>query len=60
MHAGTHKPFANLREFYGYYLGEHSNRIIAPSAAEPSVRFPHVSGHVDGPHRVLSARGVAA
>jgi hypothetical protein len=27
MHARTHKPFANLGEFYGYYLGEHNNRI---------------------------------
>jgi hypothetical protein len=26
MHARTHKSFANLREFYEYYLGEHRNR----------------------------------
>jgi hypothetical protein len=29
MHARTHKSFANLREFYEYYLGEHGNRTCA-------------------------------
>ena len=26
MHARTHRSFANLHEFYGYYLGEHRDR----------------------------------